>query len=125
MKKQPTISARYDFVIRAIRAQGFRVSAYNGYIFATHPQSKEIIFQGNLETAENWITGEEFSNPETTQPEPPARKDPGFWWGIVFAILSLVFSQIAIHGEFPGVPFFGVFAILFLFLAVFRVERKK
>tara|TARA_R110000772_G_scaffold268565_2_gene396237 strand:+ start:19202 stop:19582 length:381 start_codon:yes stop_codon:yes gene_type:complete len=124
MKKTTTISARYNFAIRAIRAQGFRVSAYNGYIFATHPDTKEIVFSGGLDDAEKWIIEIDDKAPDLCL-EVPLTQDPGFWQGIVFAILALVFSQIAIFGGFPyGFPF-GPFAILFLFLAIFRVERKK
>lgn len=124
MKKTTTkISARYDFTLRAIRAQGYRVSAFNGHIFATHPESKQIVFSGNLEAAEEWVLG---SGPQTTPapPELPVTQDPGFWAGIVFGLLALGLSQVAIFCS----PSFGVvcgpLSIVFLLLAIFRVERK-
>ena len=125
MKKGNTISARYNFTLRAIRNQGFRVSAFNGNIFATHPDTKEILFQGDLEAAEKWILNNNEHHPIATPPEPTTTQKPGFWQGIVFAALSLAFSQIAIFGNFPGHSHFGPFAILFLFLAICGAKKMR
>ena len=55
------LSETYTAIIKGIQEKGFNVNCTVDKITVTNPTSKEVIFEGDIEEAEQWLFTKDFS----------------------------------------------------------------
>jgi hypothetical protein len=119
MKKE--ISQRYKAVVRSIRASGFLVFEESNKLTILDPRTNEVYFTGKIREAERWILEFDSSYLDETPTQTPTKNDDSsrfYKAAVVWFLLSISMSLIAIITENQNSVIFGGFSVFFLVQAM-------
>lgn len=126
MRKTPEL---YTAIIKGIQSQGYRVECTTNKIIVFNPaQNGEMVFDGGIDAAQNWLLANDFNQAPIGQQPPTSLMQ--FEWqpfrrnsAICSMVCILIFLGAIWFDHNPGTLLLGLPGVLFFILAFFNAAK--